>query len=97
MGRGCDRYGWLVLNGRAPSDAKGLATCYHRDTTTVLDLVLVPREARADMGVLQSFFARSHGHRAVWGFLEVAPAHQAASPPSQPGGLRCVPVSLTPA
>ena len=49
---GCVRLGWLVLNGRCPSDPLGRITCHHGPHQSVLDLAIVPRVARADVRVV---------------------------------------------
>ena len=51
--RGCVRLGWLVLNGRCPSDPLGRITCHHGPHQSVLDLAIVPRVARADVRVVR--------------------------------------------
>ena len=52
LSRACSRHGWIVLNGRAPSDTMGAATCRHAGRRTVLDLALVPVAAKSDLRVL---------------------------------------------
>ena len=46
---GCVHLGWLVLNGRCPSDPLGRITCHHGLHQLVLDLAIVPRAFRADV------------------------------------------------
>lgn len=51
--RHCRRFGWLLLNGRCPSDLGGRATFATGTARTVIDLAVVPREATADLRVLE--------------------------------------------
>ena len=50
---GCIRLGWLVLNGRCPSDPLGRITCHHGPHQLVLDLAIMPWVARVDVRVVR--------------------------------------------
>ena len=70
LDRGCVRLGWLVLNGRCPSDPLGCITCHHGPHRSVLDLAIVPRAARADVRVVR-IRETDCDHRALVATLEV--------------------------
>ena len=79
----CTCFGWLLLNGHCQSDLQGRATYTTGVSRSVLDLVLIPREARGDLQVLSTpradELSAQLGHRSVWVMLLGASAVVAAS------------------
>ena len=67
---GCVCLGWLVLNGRCPSDPLGRITCHHGPHQSVLDLAIVPRAARVDVRVVR-VRETDCDHRALVATVEV--------------------------
>ena len=98
LDRGCIRLGWLVLNGRCPSDPLGRITCRHGPHQSVLDLAIVPRAARADVRVVR-VRERDCDHRALVATVEVgSPSVVSAEPLEGASGIpveRPVRIKLT--
>ena len=84
---GCVRLGWLVLNGRCPSDPLGRITCHHGPHQSVLDLAIVPRAARADVCVVW-VHETDFDHRALVATVKVgSPGVLSEEPMEGAGGL----------
>ena len=95
LNRACKRHSWLVLNGRVPGDRTGAPTCRHKGVYTVLDYVLVPMSALADMRVLPGLRVEGNWHRAIYAELYVSAPPVADTPAAASDHVRPAAVALT--